>query len=61
MENAHVVTLSLPEARNAMNTLVWADTVLLHMADQNQTVSALRDELLELRRAIARQYNGKEA
>ena len=55
------VTLSAPAALRAMNTLVWADTVLFNMAEQNQTVSALREELLELRRAIARQYNGKEA
>jgi hypothetical protein len=55
------VTLSAPAALRAMNTLVWADSVLLNMAEQNQTVSDLREELLELRRAIARQYNGKEA
>lgn len=51
------VTLTPEQAKAAMNTLVFADAVLLNMATDNRSVASLREELLELRRSISRQYN----
>lgn len=54
------VTLSPEAALAAMNTLVFADNVLFNMAPSNRTAAGLREELLELRRSIARQYNAPQ-
>ncbi len=54
------VTLTPTEAQNALNTLTYADTVLLNMAQHNGSVDAVRGELLALRRLIARQYNATD-
>ena len=56
------VTLSPEQALDAMSTLTYADSYLLNMVrhDSRRSADALREELLELRRLIARQYNAKE-
>lgn len=54
---ANPVTLSPEQALSAMNTLTFADNVLLNMPNWNRTIGTLREELLDLRRSISRQYN----
>jgi len=53
----NVVTLSPDLAASAMNTLVYADTVLFNLLPNSFSAANVREELLALRRAIALQYN----
>lgn len=55
--NKRPVTLSVDEASEALSTLVYADSVLFNLAGDSQSVGQVRDELLQLRRLLARRFN----